>query len=135
MRAILTSSMGSSTIVGASYCSADWFSLSPTRLTLILLLGFLHGRAPTWAQASNASEHLNAEFMGCTSDQGGLGLYGVERSRLEPGWNDPALHSAFSRGLSDPVRDTLVMGSRPSGLYELIYRAIDVDYQRERHRE
>lgn len=64
--------------------------------------------------------------------------YAVEFGMLlaEAGWNEPTLRNAFSRELTDHVRDALASGARPEDLHELLDRAIEIDnYQREQHRE
>lgn len=127
------------------------------------ILGLLRGTALEWAQASNSSQCLNSlslavflarfrrvfdrpDHAGCASDrlfsvrQGARSVaeFSVEFCTLaaEAGWNEPALQTAFRRGLSDTVRDALALGERPTSLNALIDRSIELDnYQRERRRE
>ena len=47
-------------------------------------------------------------------------------------WNEPALFSAFRRGLAEPVKDALSGREKPSTLNQLISLSISLD---ERHRE
>lgn len=118
------------------------------------ILGLLRGTALGWAQASNSNLPLNSlslaallarfrwgfdcpDHAGCASDclfsvrqsARSVAEYSVEFCTLaaEAGCNDPALQTAFRRGLNDPVCDAPALGERPTGLNALIDRSIELD--------
>lgn len=126
------------------------------------IIGRLRGRALAWAQASSGARPDTLPFdtflsrfkqifdrpdhAGCAGDklftlrQGNRSVadFAVDFGILaaESGWNEPALLCAFRRGLNDPVRDALAMGTRPTVLAELVNRAIELDnHQRARRQE
>lgn len=74
------------------------------------VIGLLHGKVLAWAQAS--SPHLSDHLFMIQQESRSVAEYAIEFGTLveEAVWNEPALLSAFHRGLSGSARERLLGG-------------------------